>query len=51
MLGKINLILDEDAMKRVKLTNDLIMNLKNTENGFKDKYVGIEKALGELKEK
>jgi hypothetical protein len=33
-----NSILDEDGMKRVKLTNDLIMNVQNSENNFKDKY-------------
>ena len=30
LLGRVNGILDEDGMKRVKLTNDLIMNLQNT---------------------
>lgn len=48
LLGKINVILDEDGMKRVKLTNDLIMNVQNTENGFKDKYDVLERVLADL---
>lgn len=35
-------------MKRVKLTNDLIMNLQNTENGMKDKYDTMERVLADL---
>lgn len=48
LLGKITSILDDDGMKRVKLTNDLIMNMQNTENNLKDKYEIMEKALADL---
>lgn len=46
-----NSILDEDGMKRVKLTNDLIMNVQNSENKFKDKYDIMERVLADLMQK
>ena len=48
ILVKINQTLDEDGMKRVKLSNDLKMSITNTEDAMKDKYASIERALQDL---